>query len=66
MSDRNFDFGALRVFLLDFGIAWGLGSPGVGSDRFAVAIQVSRGRIGISFAEEFRWTFAVRPLDTSK
>ena len=30
-------FGALRVFLLDFGIRWGLGSPGVGSDRFAVA-----------------------------
>ena len=27
---------------------------------------MSRGRIGISFAEEFRWTFAVRPLDTSK
>ena len=36
-SERNFDFGALRVFLLDFEIGLGLGSPGVGSDRFAVA-----------------------------
>ena len=27
---------------------------------------MSRGRLGISFAEEFRWTFAVRPLDTFK
>ena len=36
-SEWNFDFGALRVFLLDFEIRCGLGSPGVVSDRFVVA-----------------------------